>query len=66
MTWHAVCVRAAAVRRVVGIAWRYCSGDDAYGRYVDCCVVRGSVPLDRGRYFAAELERRYQRGTRCC
>ena len=54
------------VWRLLREATREWSGDADYARYVQRCRANGTVPLDRGRYFAARLEERYRGGARCC
>lgn len=55
--------KMAAVVRAVMREW---AGDAEYERYLRCCGQRAQRPLDRGRFFAARLEERYGRPTRCC
>ncbi len=47
-------------------AVREWAGDAEYERYVRRCARCGEVPLDRGRFFAHRLERRYGTRARCC
>ena len=66
MSTLALRARTATIRGVLQAAIRYCCGDDAYERYIERCAATRQVPLDRGRYFAQQLEERYRRTTRCC
>jgi uncharacterized short protein YbdD (DUF466 family) len=59
----------------IGARWRRfwsgvrtLAGDDAYERYLAHCRDRhpGHAPLDRGAFYAAELERRWRQPNRCC
>jgi len=42
------------------------TGAAEYERYLHHCRRHGDQPLDRGRFFAARLEERYGKPTRCC
>lgn len=53
----------ASVLRVAIQEW---TGAGEYERYVHRCRQHNERPLDRGRFFAARLEERYGRPTRCC
>ena len=49
-------------------ALRTLTGDDAYDRYlshVRACHP-GTPPLERGAFYAAELDRRWMQANRCC
>ena len=61
--------------RTLAAAWnrfwaglRSITGDDAYERYLEHCRDRhpGVVPLDRGTFYRAELDRRWKEVNRCC
>jgi uncharacterized short protein YbdD (DUF466 family) len=47
---------------------RAVTGDDAYERYLAHHHLRHpeSVPLDRGAFYASELDRRWKQVSRCC
>ncbi len=47
---------------------RSITGDDAWERYLEHVGRRhpGTVPLDRGAFYRAELERRSKEFNRCC
>lgn len=50
-------------------AWlRRLLGDDAYERYLAHSRVchPDRVPLDRGAFYASELDRRWKQVNRCC
>ena len=49
-------------------AFRAVTGDDAYERYVAHHQTRHpeSAPLDRGAFYASELDRRWKQVSRCC
>jgi len=52
-----------------GWAWvRRLLGDDAYDRYLAHCRTRhpDRAPLDRGAFYASELDRRWRQANRCC
>lgn len=66
MSANVMRARSAALWQVVRAALRYWRGDDDYARYIERCAATRQVPLDRGRYFAQQLEERYRRTTRCC
>jgi uncharacterized short protein YbdD (DUF466 family) len=44
------------------------TGDDAYERYLAHHQTRHpeSAPLDRGAFYASELDRRWKQVSRCC
>jgi uncharacterized short protein YbdD (DUF466 family) len=53
---------ASALRSAIG-EW---TGAAEYERYMRRCRQNDEPPLDRGRFFAARLEERYGKPTRCC
>ncbi len=61
----------SAIRESCRQAWklvRALSGDDAYERYLEHFNRRhpGAIPLDRGAFYRADLERRWKSANRCC
>ena len=56
----------AAVYDQIRAALREWVGDAEYERYLRRCAGCGEPPLERGRFFAQRLERRYGTGAQCC
>jgi uncharacterized short protein YbdD (DUF466 family) len=59
------------LQNMLGIGWRTLRallGDDAYERYLAHVRSRhpDRVPLGRGDFYRAELERRWSQVSRCC